>query len=177
MKQKVFLRKTCSIYASDLHLATMIFPFISKELEKGSIVIPILEKDISNSMKMILNNVGTKSEIKEEIKEIDWTQTNIEKIENILENIEGQIKEIKQIHLIIAGTNLFIEKINKLLDLWIKARFSKLEENELNINIVNCYDFDKNNMINDIMKKHEYILKTSGIEKIYEEEEKLKKAN
>ena len=45
MSKKILLRKTFSVYASDLHLATMIFPFVDREIEKGAIIKPILEKN------------------------------------------------------------------------------------------------------------------------------------
>ena len=34
MREKILLRKTCSVYANDLHFATVIFPFIAKEMEE-----------------------------------------------------------------------------------------------------------------------------------------------
>ena len=44
------------------------------------------------------------------------------------------------------------------------------------INIINCYNFNENEEIEDIERKHEYQLKTTGIEEIYQKEI-LKKAN
>ena len=69
MNNKVFLRKTCSVYASDIHLATMTFPFINKEIENGAVVKPILEKNISDSIKKIINNMGINEEAKDKIEE------------------------------------------------------------------------------------------------------------
>ena len=51
MSKKILLRKTYSVYASNMHLATMIFPFINNEIEKGAIIKPILEKGISENKK------------------------------------------------------------------------------------------------------------------------------
>lgn len=176
MSKKILLRKTCNVYASDLHLATMIFPFIDKEIEKGAMIKPILEKDISNSIQKIIHNVGLDSETKNKIETIDWNQTNIEKIKQTLKQIESVFDTNKQIHIIVSGTNLFIEKVNKLVDLWAKMNLEKIEKSESVINIINCYSFEENEQIDSIIKKHDYILKTSGIQAIYEEES-LKKAN
>ena len=42
--EKLLLRKTCSIHVSDLHFATVMFPYIYKEIENGTIVKTILER-------------------------------------------------------------------------------------------------------------------------------------
>lgn len=176
MSKKILLRKTFSIYASDLHLATMIFPFVDKEIENGAIIKPILERDMSESIEKIINNVGLNSEVKEKIEKLDWSQTNIEKIKQTLENIENILSKSNKIHIIISGSNLFIDKVNKLIDLWTKINLNEIEKNNNVINVVNCYNFDENDSINNILEKHEYVLKTTGIEEIYTKE-KLKKAN
>lgn len=176
MSEKILLRKTCSVYASDVHLATMLFPFVNKEMEKGAIVKPILEKNISESIEKIINNVGLDIEIKEKIEKIDWTQTNIEKIKQILKDIEKILNKSKSIHMIVSGTNLFIDKVNKVIDLWAKMNLENIQKSESVINIINCYDFDENEEIDNVIERHEYMLKTTGIEKIYEDNT-LKKAN
>ena len=68
MKEKMLLKKICSTYASDLHFATMIFPFINRELEMGATIRTVLEKDEQENIEKILKNIGLNSEIKEEIK-------------------------------------------------------------------------------------------------------------
>lgn len=176
MNKKILLRKTFSVYASDLHLATMIFPFIDKEMENGAIIKPILEKDISKNMEKIIHNVGLNSEVKNKIEQLDWAQTNIEKIKQTLDNIENILDKSNKIHIIISGSNIFINKVNKLIDLWAKMKLDDIEKSGTVINIVNCYSFEENESIENIIEKHEYMLKTTGIEEIYCKE-KLKKAN
>lgn len=176
MSQKILLRKTYSVYASDLHLATMIFPFVDKEIEKGGIIKPILEKGISESIEKIINNIGLEVEMKEKIEKIDWSQTNIDKIKQTLKDIEKMLDKSNLIHIIVSGTNLFIEKVNKVIDLWAKMNFENIQESGSIINIINCYNFDENEEIENIIEKHEYVLKTTGIEEIYENNT-LKKAN
>ena len=176
MSKKILLRKTCSVYASDLHLATMIFPFVDKEMENGAIIKPILERDISEGIEKIINNIGIDLEMKAKIEKLDWSKTNIEKIKQTLENIENMLNKSNKIHIIISGSNLFIDKVNKLIDLWTKINLNEIEKNNNVINVVNCYNFDENDSINNILEKYEYVLKTTGIEEIYTKE-KLKKAN
>ena len=43
------------------------------------------------------------------------------------------------IHIIVSGTNLFIDKINKLLDLWAKINLENIQRNNSTINIINCF--------------------------------------
>ena len=176
MSTKISLRKTYSVYASKMHLATMIFPFVKKELKDGAIIKPILEKDISEDMEQIIRNVAINSKLKEKINNIDWKQTDIEKIKNTLRDMEELIKLNNNINIIILGTNIFIEKVNELVDIWAKINLQELEHKGATINIINCYSFEENKKIENIKEKHEFILKTSGIEESYNKE-LLKRAN
>ena len=175
MSTKIPLRKTYSVYASEIHLSTMIFPFVKEEIEKGAIIKPILEKNISTSISKIINNVGINSKLKEKIDEIDWEQTNIEKIKKVLKEIEEKLNS-KNVHIIILGSNLFIEKVNELVDIWTKVNLSKIELSNNSLNIINCYRFEENDELECIEKKHQYLLNTLGIHEIYNKKKK-KKAN
>ena len=176
MKKNMFLKKICSIYANDLHFATMIFPFIHKELENNTMIITILEKDETKNIEKILENIGLNTQQKEEIRKIDWNATNINKIKSNLKLLEKDIKNNKKIDIIVCGRNIFIEKVNKVLDLWAKNNIQDLEKTNQCLNIINCFSFEENKQIENIMDEHEYILKTAGIEEIIGTEE-LQKAN
>ena len=176
MSTKISLRKTYGVYASKTHLATMIFPFIKNEIKNGAIIKPILEKDISYEIGYVIKNVALKPNLKKIIENIDWKQTNIEKIKNVLAEMEKLLNSNNNINIVVQGSNLFIEKVNELIDLWTKINIKVLENSKTTINIINCYNFEDNKKINDLNEKHEFILKTSGIEEIYNEDI-LKKAN
>ena len=174
MKEKMLLRKICSIYANDLHFATMTFPFIHKEIEKNTTIRTILEKDEQENIEKILENIGLNSQIKEEIKKIDWKSTNINKIRKNFKLLEEDLKNNKKVDLIICGRNIFIEKVNKAIDLWVKNNIESLEKSETNLNIINCYSFEENKNADNIINSHDYILKTVGIEEILGNQELLK---
>ena len=176
MCKKILLRKTYSVYASNMHLATMIFPFINSEIEKGAIIKPILEKSISDNINKIIKNIQLKPNFKKKISNIDWNETNIEKIKQSLDEMEKLVKSNKKIHIIVVGSNQFIDKINELIDIWAKVNLENIEKSETLLNIINCYSFDENKEINEISEKHQFIIKTTGIEEIFEGNE-LKKAN
>lgn len=174
MREKMLLSKTCSIYASELHFATMIFPYINKEIEKDTTIKTILEKDVQKNIEKILENIGLNSEIKKRIQEIDWKDTNINKIRKNFKSLEAEIKNNKKIDIIVAGTNIFIEKVNLAIDLWVKNNIENLEKYKTKLNIINCFAFEENKNSYNIIDSHDYILRTSGIEEILEEQDLLR---
>ena len=175
MSIKIPLRKTYSVYANEMHLATMIFPFVREEIEKGAIIKSILEKNLKKNILKIINNVGTSPDLKKEINKIDWEQTDIEKIKGVLKEIEEKLR-YKNVNIIIQGSNLFIKKVNELIDIWARVNLTKIESNNNLLNIINCYNFEENGELEYIQEKHQYLLNTLGIHEIYKKEE-LKKAN
>jgi len=174
MKNNMLLRKTCSIYANDVHFATVIFPYITKEIEKDTTVKTILERDEKENIEKIIENIGLNSETKEKIQQIDWNKSDITKIRKIFKLLEEKIKLNKKIDVIVLGSNVFIQKVNKAIDLWFKNNIDVIEREEVELNIVNCFSFEENNQINKILDSHDYILKTSGIEELIGEQELLK---
>ena len=174
MKERMLLSKICSVYASDLHFATMIFPFIHKEIEQGTTIKTILEKDEQENIEKILENIGLNSEIKKEIKNIDWRNTNINKIRKNFKLLESEIKNKKRIDIIVSGGNIFIEKVNQAIDLWVKNNIENLDKFKTKLNVINCFAFEENKNSCNIMDSHDYILKTAGLEEILIQEELLK---
>lgn len=177
MKEKMRFIKTCSFYASDLHFATVMFPFIHKELKNGTVIHTFLERNEENNIEKILKNIGFKAEEKEQIRKIDWKNTNIKKIRKILEQLEEELTRYQKINIILCGKNIFIEKLNRVIDLWIGNHMDILEEIHAEINVVNCFSLEENPCIENIIDSHEYILKTKGMEEIIRMENQLLKAN
>lgn len=176
MKNKMLLRKTCSIYASDLHFATVIFPFVCKELENNTVIKTILEKDEEENIEKIITNIGLNSEIKEKVKEIDWKESDITKIRKNFKDLEVDLTKKKNIDVIVLGKNIFIQKVNKAIDLWVKNHIQNIEKGNVAINVINCFSFEEKQQVNNILEGHDYILKTIGLEEI-ESNEDLLKAN
>jgi len=174
MNEKLRLRKTCSIHANDLHFATVIFPYVCKQIEEGATVRTILEKNEEEKIEKVIKNVGLNSEVKEEVKKIDWGESDITKIRKTFKLLEEEIKLNKKIDIIILGSNIFIQKVNKAIDLWIKNNMENIVKREVQLNIINCFSIEENKEINKILNSHDYILKTSGIEELIAEEEFLK---
>ena len=175
MKEKMLLKKICSVYANDLHFATMIFPFIHKEVESNTTIRTILENNEEENIEKILKNIGLNSEVKEEIKKIDWKNTNISKIRKNFKLLEEDIRNKKRIDIIVSGRNIFIQKVNQAIDLWIKNNIENLDESGIELKIINCFHFEENKNSGNIIDEHDYILRTSGLEEILGRE--LLKAN
>lgn len=174
MKERLILRKTCCIHANDLHFATVVFPYLSKQIESGAIVKTILERNEKENIEKVIENVGANLETKEKIKEIDWEESDITKIRQTFNVLDREIKTNQKIDLIILGSNIFINKVNKALDLWFKNHMEELEKNTIEINIINCFSFEENEEIDEILNAHDCVLKTAGIEEILGKEELLK---
>lgn len=174
MKEKVLFKKICSIYADNLHFVTIIFPFIHKELKKDIQIRTFLETDEQENVEKILNHIGISDIEKEKVRKIDWKGTNIKKIKKIFKLMEQDILSKRKMDIIVQGKNLFVEKINKAMDLWMKNHLELLEKNQTEINIINCFSLGENQTKNSPIYTYDYILKTSGIEEIIRDEELLK---
>lgn len=174
MTNNMLLSKTCSIYASDLHFATIIFPFVDREMQKNTTIRTILEKDEQENIEKIIENIGLNSEKKDKIRKVDWSSSDIKKIRETFKLLEKDIKEKKKVDVIVLGSNIFIEKVNKAIDLFTKNNLEELEKSKTQLNIINCFSFMENNENNNIIDSHEYILKTTGIEEIINKKELLK---
>lgn len=175
MKEKILLRKTCSIYANDLHFATVICPYVFNQIEKGATIKTILERNEKENIEKVIKNVGLNSETKQKTQKIDWQESDITKIRNNFKNLKEEIKQNNKISLIVLGSNIFIQKVNQAIDLWVKNNMDEVKEKEVELNVINCFSFEENKKLDNILNTHDYILKTSGIEELIEEE--LLKAN
>jgi len=174
MKEKLVFKKTCSIHASDLHFATVIFPYITKKIEENTTVRTILERNEEENIEKVIKNVGLNSELKEKIRKIDWKESDIIKIRKKFKLLEEDILNKENINIIVLGTNIFIKKVNRAIELWIKNNSKKVQEKEIEINVINCYSIEESKEMNKIINQYDYILKTSGLEEIITAEELLK---
>lgn len=173
------LKKTCSIYASDLHFITMTLPYINREIENGVQVLTLLEKDASGNVKKLINKMNLNFETIEKILDINWKRTRGAEFKEIIGKIETIINSgYSNIDILVNGKNRYINIANEKIDLFIKNNLKLIEANNININVINCFEFSSSADINKILKKHEYILDTLGEKPIEEENELIyKKAN
>ena len=143
--------KSCVIYTSDYHLEMIILPYISKKLENKENIIIMAEKDINDSVKIVLSKINLSEDKKNNILKLDWNKNN----SNKLKQVEQYIKQKNKLNVFVIGTEKYIDNINENLDKYIKN----------NIKIVNCYNFeDISDTICNIINKYNNILNTLGEE-------------
>lgn len=163
---KNIVKKVCGFYVSDWHLATMILPYINKEIKRGVFFATILQNGISPNIEELILRMGLSDETKNEIKEINWTNTNMQKYADFKEYLDNIVEEDKEISIIINGSNEYIEMANSNIDNWLNKNEQYLSSKNVKINIINCFDVTKNNNINHILGNHQYLLNTAGERKI-----------
>lgn len=140
-------KKLCCFYVNDIHLITMLLPYINERINESTKVITILEQDISESAKKVIKGIqGKKSE---DLLNINWKNTNL----NFLYE-----SDIKDKLILISGNDEFMEEANKI----ITRRAEKCT-------ILNCYEMMQGSAkLQEILDKHDKIVNTSG-EKYKEE--------
>ncbi len=155
------VKKVCSFCVSDWHFITMITPYINQKIRNKEKVLLYTSQNYSLLIRTFLPKLMIDNEKKQKIADLNWNESNIKKYSQIEESLKN-IKE-KNITIIIKGENSYIEKIGSLIEKWSK-------ENEgSKITVVNCYDVGEfNQNIEEILKKHDKILNTSGEKEISE---------
>ncbi|MCI8362207.1 MAG: hypothetical protein HFJ41_03600 [Clostridia bacterium] len=157
--QKNKISKLCSFYVSDWHLITMLLPYINKKINEEVEIATVLEKDIENNVKTLVEKLNLKNERK--ILKINWKNKS-ENIENIVKDEIG-----KEILIIVNGSKDFIRKSNDQISNYLELNSNKFENT--NIKIVDCYEIvEFNGSIIEILDEHDKILNTSGEKEINE---------
>ena len=133
--------KYCCFYVNDVHLVTMLLPYINRKINENKKFVTIFEKDISESVSKVIERVNIKNIEKNNIIKLGWDKCkNVNKID-----VSNKI-------VIIMGSNIFIEKINNFI-------CNKMD----NFSIINCYDiFENEDNISLIVNSHEKIINTKG---------------
>lgn len=136
MKKKNF----CSFYVSEYHLLTILLPYINEKMSDSKNIEVILEDDMIEYVKKYLkrNEIYNISKILK----LGWKKNK----EDIIE-----LKENTDI-VVICGHETFVETVNKSIN------------NSENVKeIINCYNIETMTNLNEIVKEHNFILRTSGL--------------
>ena len=172
MYYKENFKRMSSFYVNEVHLITMLLPYIENKIKEDDII-TVLQDDLEKTVNLLLAKINLKEELKEKIKGIDWKAKNIKdckKLENVINNN-------KTIYVIINGNEKYIKEINKQIK---KLKDKDVENKIILINCYNIVEFNKN--IIEILNQTDKILNTSGeheIEEIFpefvREKEKIRK--
>lgn len=167
------IERLCSFYVSKWHLVTMLLPYINGKIEKNAKVITLLENDIEENIKTLVQKLNLKNQ--KQILEINWKNINTKKFTDIEQILKEQISKNEKNVILINGSKQYIEKNNENIEKWIQ------KSDKLNIKIINFFEVTEfNHNIMEILDAHDKILNTSGekeISEVFEGYEKQKKVN
>ena len=138
------IKNICNFYVSEYHLEIMLLPYISNKIDNKQKISVITEKDLRETINVVIDKINLEHNKKEMIKSIGWNNQNIE---NIHENS----------NIILIGSQEFINSVT----------FKIKEKNIENIRIIAFYDYNevKDNM-KEIVVNYDGILNTLGIKNI-----------
>ena len=138
------IKNICNFYVSEYHLEIMLLPYISKKIDNEEKIVIITERDLRETIKIVINRTNLESNKKENIINLGWNNQQITKI-------------TKDSSVILIGNEEFISNVS------LKLKEEQIE----NLKIIACYDYNevKDNMQN-IASKYDGILNTLGINNI-----------
>ena len=158
MYKRENITKMCSFYVSDVHLVTMTLPYLAKKLEKGNVIYPILEKNLTPIITKLLNKITLSEELKEEIKNIGWDTKIQYKYSEMEKELNQTWKNQKNIYFIIMGSEKFIKRNQMQIRKYVEAK--KRKEN---VFFIDCYEVTEGMQeITEILENHDKVLNTSG---------------
>lgn len=163
MEKSNSIKKVCGFYVSSIHLVTMLLPYLNKQIEEQIEVIPFLEFDLRKNVETILSKIVLNEENKEQILDINWRNTKIQKFTNIENIIKQKLKNKKEAIILVSGSKKYIKTVNEMID----RCFNKYRNNKKYITVINCFEVEEfDDDIREILDEHEYIINTSGINRI-----------
>lgn len=161
MNNNCQVEKLCGFYVSDWHLVTTILPYISSKIDNHTKVITILENNIEENIKILMQKLNLKN--KEEILNINWKNLNCIKYANIEKILNQQFMNNIENIILISGNKNYIKSVNNNVYKWLK------KYNIKKFKIVNFFEVTEfNNDIVNILDDHDKILNTSGEKEIAE---------
>lgn len=158
--------RLCSFYVSEWHLVTMILPYINKELNEKANITTILENDIEDNIKTLIQKLNLKNE--KEILGIDWKSCQEIKYLELSKKFDKLLKNKGTTNIIfISGGKEYIDLVNKNIEKWSNKNIERLKG--VKLKIINCYEVTEfNSSIKEILDSHDKVLNTAGEKRIEE---------
>ena len=141
----------CAFYVSDYHFEMITLPCIYKNLEEKKDVIILTENNLEKTIKILLSKMNFSENKKTKIMDLNWENDDLNKFRRIKYNLENNIYTT----ILIKGNENYIKNANTNLEKWKKEG--------KNFKIIDCYNIEEvADKIDELMKKYNKILKTSG---------------
>ena len=133
MEKSNSIKKVCGFYVSSVHLVTMLLPYLNKQIEEQIEVIPFLEFDLRKNVETILSKIVLNEKNKEQILDINWKNTKVQKFTNIESTIKEKLKNEKEAIILVSGSKKYIKIVNEMIERY----FNKYRNNKKYITVIN----------------------------------------
>ena len=174
MKKESSTQKVCSFYVSNMHFATMILPFVSKQMEEKTKIVTFFENNYTTNIELVLSKLTISEDRKKELLTLNWKDTKLAKFIDIEKILKNQIRKNEKYLIIVNGSEEYINIINECIERYLEKSKRKFDLN--NVKIIDFYEVGSfNDNIKEILDKNNSIFNTSGehkIEEIFEGYEK-----
>ena len=91
IEQSSTAQKVCSFYVSNMHFATMILPFVNKQMEEKAKIITFFENNYTTNIELVLSRLTIKEENKKKLLEVNWKSTDTVKYANIEKTLRNEL--------------------------------------------------------------------------------------
>ena len=138
MRKTGSAQKVCSFYVSNIHFATMILPFVNKQVEEKTEIITFFENNFTTNIELVLSKITAQEGCKKKLLEINWKDTNVNKYSLVEKTLKNKIKKQNKTIIIINGTENYINIINELIEKYLEKNNKKIATE--NIKIMDFYE-------------------------------------
>lgn len=150
------IKKLCNFYVSDLHLAVMLLPYLSKQIDEDVEITTIFERLEKKNIEEILERLNIRN--KNKILNIDWLNGNKNTTEEIEKCVKNKVNDKKKKIFIIGGKREFIKSNNEII-----MNSCNLGMDDETIKIIDCYNVEEVGIESkSIIKNYDGMLNTSG---------------
>lgn len=159
------VQKVCSFYVSNMHFATMILPFVNKQMEEKTNIITFFENSYTTNIELVLSRLTINEERKKELLEINWKRTIVVKYLNVEKVLKSSFAKNGKNLVIVNGKEEYINIVNGCIERYLQKNHKKIENSNakiMNFFEVGCF----NDNIKEILDSHQEIFNTAGEHKI-----------
>ena len=146
-------KRMSSFYVNEVHLITMLLPYMERKLKEEDDIYTILQNSLEKTVQLLLSRINLKEELKNKIIKIDWKGKTIKDCKNLTKQMNKHSRK----YIIINGNEKYVREINKQME---KYKKENKDEEIVLINCFNIVEFNKN--IIEILNNTDKILNTSG---------------
>ena len=146
MRETSSTQKVCSFYVSNMHFATMILPFVNRQMEEQTEIVTFFENNFTTNIELVLSRLTISEERKKKLLNIDWKNTNTIKYVNIEKILKNKLNKNGKNVIIVNGNEEYINIVNDCIEKYMKKNDKKMEKDK--IKIIDFYE------VRDIQREH-----------------------